>query len=594
MRIGFNTPWLVKSDGRVVGPYLERQIGDLLREHVLRPIDEVARPCGRWNYLRDEPSFAKMIEEIRLRGLRNLDDTTTKNGDLSDITRTESISQTEPDELTQEITQFPNVSAVGAQDVMFHSIEEPQRASPRSSGESFTHDGDLLVKLRASQATRWVWAVSTMVILLTLGFVVFRQFIAIPIQNKSELDQSTTAGIEALETGDYTRATELFNRAYALDPKDRSIYLYLGILKIQIENQAFRGRQLLEQLRADGNRDLKQVLTGIGLAYLKEGDLKAAEDSFKKSLEIDPLFQYALINLGATAVASADWTKANNHLKVALRDGSHDGAEILLLADVVGHIFEQTKDKTSIEAGIKSLNEFKARNFDYRAETLIAAMYLEIVAGDKSKVYPQIDEFLEMDFSLTENHRHTLFVHRDQIGWTQLSQWCLKATQDLDPSSHVIAMEAVCLLKAGEVAEATRKIDDALAQTPKDPLVLAVAAHVLTETNANERAVVSLEKAIEFDKEGHWLQPLRQKARVCRARGDHDCERDTFKEILVHEPGALQALAGLARIMIEEKNLPEAKKYFGQGLRESESYRPFFAINKTISQAEDREKARGL
>lgn len=594
MRIGLNTPWLVKSDGRVVGPYLEKQIADLLREKAIRPIDEVARPCGRWNYLRDEPAFAKIVEEIRIRSLKELDDTTTKGADVSDLTRTDTISQTEPDELTQEITAVPS-SQMNAQDVLFHSIED-QKRTVRPAGDTYTHDGDLLVKLRANQATRWVWALTAVVILLTLGFVVFRQFIAIPIQNKAALDHSTTAGIEALESGDYARAADLFGHAHALDPSDRSIYLYLGILQIQVENQAFKGRQLIEQLRNDSSRDLKQILTGIGLGYLKENDSKQAEIAFKKVLDIDPLYQYALINLGAAALYQEEWVKASNHLQLAIKDGSHDGADVLMLAEANLRLFSQSqgKDKEALALAQKVVEDYTDKNFDYKFETKVAQMYLYYLAGEKPKLYPMVDQLLEMDLQLTENHRHSLFVHRDRISWANLSQWCLKATQDLDPNSHVVALEGVCLLKSGEIADANRKIDDALAQTPRDPLVLAIASFVMHESNSNERSAVMLEKSIDADPNGQVLQVLRQKARLCKAKEDRDCVRDVLKKILVREPNSLMALSAHARFMLQDKDLAEAKRIYQLGVQLSENYRPFIALGREIGQSEDREKARGL
>jgi Tfp pilus assembly protein PilF len=591
LRIGLNTPWLVKSDGRVVGPYLDKQISDLLREHVLRPVDEVARPCGRWSYIRDEPNFAKIVEEIRQRNLRHMDDTTTKGADFSDFTRTDSVSQTDTDDLTQEITQ---VSTQAVQDVLFHSVDDPQRVSPKSSGEMFTHEGDQLIKLRSSQATRWVWAATSVVLLLTMGFVVFRQFVAIPIQNKSVLDHSTTAGIDALEKGDYTTALELFDRAHALDTNDKSIYLYLGILKIQIENQAFQGRQLLEQINTSDSRDLKQVLTGIGLAYLKESDAKNAEAQFKKSLEIDPLFQYALVNLGATALYQEEWPKAINELQLSIKDGSHDGAEVLMLAEAAVHQFELSKDKPITDENVGYIDDYINKNLDYKLEAMVGRMYLEMLRGNKTKIYERIDQILDSDFNLTENHRHTLFIHRDRIGWNLISQWGLSATQDLDPNSHVVAFEALCLQKAGEISDAQRKIEDALIQTPKDPVVLAVDAYIMLELNSVDRAQVALEKSMDLNKDGKLIQPLRQAAAICHMQADRECEKKSYLKILEKEPDSLMALAGLARINLQEHNEVDAKKYLVQGLHVSDHYRPFYSINKAISQTEDKEKARGL
>ena len=38
--------WLVKSGGQVIGPFTERQVGELLRDRVVAPLDEITAPAA--------------------------------------------------------------------------------------------------------------------------------------------------------------------------------------------------------------------------------------------------------------------------------------------------------------------------------------------------------------------------------------------------------------------------------------------------------------------------------------------------------------------------------------------------------------------
>ena len=582
VKVGKNTLWLVKASGRVIGPYAEKQVGDLVREHVLVPLDEVSRPCGRWVYLRDEPTFAKVIEEIRIRGLRgSSDDSTTRNVD-----ETQTVTTTpEIDDHTQEITQLP---ASGVQDVMFRSIDD-LKVERAASAQAFAFDADKMAKEQAAKNARWVWIFTALVVLFAFGFVMFQRFVAAPIKNQSVYHSSSAQAIDALESGRYGDALDLFNRAYALDPGDSNIYLDLGILKIEVANQTFEGRQLLEKLRGQANADQKHVLTGIGLAYLKDGDTQSAEDNFRKALDADPLFQPATIDLGAAALDAGEWNKANDHLQVAVKGTPHDGAEYIMLAETLAHLYLVKKDdaatQAAVRAGIQTLNDFADQSLDYSLEARVASVYLQALLGVKTNIASNIDRILDSDLDLTDNSKHNLFIDRDRVNWSRLSQWCSTVERNMDPNPHASAFEAMCLSKAGQLSDAERRVEDALAQAPKDALVQSIDAYVLFAENMNGRARAALEAAVQNDPSGRWAQPRRLMARYCHKIGDVTCERDNWQATLVKSNREIAALAGLASLDLAQDHIDDAKKYLMSALSLSDHYIPLYPIQNALSGA---------
>ncbi len=581
LKVGKNAYWLVKANGRIIGPYADKQVSDLVRERVLVPLDEVSRPCGRWVYLRDEPTFAKVVEEARIRGLRSSDDSTTRNSDDQQTV----TSSPQIDDETQEITQLP-LNPVGAvQDVSFRSVDD-LKSERMASNAAFTFDADKVAKDQAAKGAKWVWAFTTLVVLFAFGFVMFQRFVAAPIQNRSIYSASTAQAIQALASGRYGDALDLFNRDYALDPGDLSIYLDLGILKIQIANQTVEGRQLLSKLLKAPNADQKHVLTGIGIAYLKDGDTQSAEDNFRKALDADPLFQPAVINTGATAIYAGDWAKANDQLQLAIKGSPHDGAEYVMLAETLAHLY-QTKDAngdvTSLRTAVTTLQDFANQSLDYALEARVAAVYLQALIGDKVAVAASIDQILDSDLDLTENSKHNLFVDRDRVNWQRLATWCSAVVHSLNPAPHASAFVAMCLAKAGAFADADREMEDALAQAPKDPLVQAIDAYVLTSANMDIRAKVALEASVQNDEHGLWSQPRRLMARYCHKIGDMACERSNWQATLVKSGHEIAALAGLAKLDLEQDRFDEAKKYLASGFALSDRYVPLYEIQDDLN-----------
>ncbi len=584
---GSSLLWLVKSSGKIIGPYSDRQIGDLLRERVIVPIDEVSPPNGRWNYLRDVPQFAKMVEDLRIRNLLGPGDNTTTMGedDFAD-SRTATVTPLALDDRTQEISQA-NIKSVH-----FVSTDDPVRVGQQK--DIFTHEGDHVVRQKSNETARWLWVITILVILISGSVMIFRQQVAQPIRNKVVFEEQTNAAMESLESGEYEKALESFKRAHAIDPDDKSIYLYLGILYTQLEQQSVAARKLFEKLIESGSGDLKRVYAGIGLTYLADGSFIQAESQFTKALDLDGSYKPATINLGATAYLTENWSKAEKYFMQSMRSDKAEGIEILMLIEVLIKLFESDKETRHLEEAQRFLNEYLARSQLFRLEMKLAETYLASLKGETAKVYAAIDSILDMDFFETDDHRQNLFIYRGLVNWQKLSQWCLKMGENLDPNSHVIAFESMCLLKAGDLPGANRKIDDAMAQTPKDPTVLAAYAVLLYAMNATDRLAVISEKVLTAAAKTKLQQPLRVNARYCQMKGDYSCQSKFWFKLLELEPNSLAGLACLAQVELHDERIPEAKKYLIKGLALSSSYRPFYKLSKSISSSEDLQKAKGL
>jgi Tfp pilus assembly protein PilF len=185
-------------------------------------------------------------------------------------------------------------------------------------------------------------------------------------------------------------------------------------------------------------------------------------------------------------------------------------------------------------------------------------------------------------------YKRDLFIHRDLITWDKIGQWCLKATQDLDPTSHVVAAEAVCIYRAGDMVNSSRKIDDALAQTPRDPLVQAVYAYLLMKMNSMDKARVAAEKALDFDPQGKNTVTRALEATLCQQTRDYTCAKKYWAEVLSREPISLQAMMGMAESLYGEGQYDQSRQYLSRVLARNSNYIPGIKLKRQLEQVESK------
>jgi tetratricopeptide (TPR) repeat protein len=409
VKVAANQLWLVKSGGQVLGPHSEKAIIDSIRGRELRVIDEVCRPLGRWTYIRDEPVFAKVVEDIRLGNLHLGDDVTRE---VTSATSTQTLSLTDPvsleaDDMTEEI------SMSSVQEAMYQSYDDINRGGRdrrNISEDSFSFEKDPRIQSRVDQTTRWIVVLTGALIFLTLGYVAFNQFIARPIQSKASADVSMALAFSSIETGQYPEALEHLRLAVKAYPDDLGLATQLGILEIQVGNQLVVGRRLLERANEWSGADKKRVLTGLGLASVKSGDLDGASKFFSSALDHDPMFLAALINLGYVAIQQKNFQQANNHLQLSIKDGSRDGAEILMLVDVLSQLAASENDRTYLVEARKYIDQLVKHNLSYQPELNVAGAYLASTMGDFTRRDQHLMQFLKTRTPSQRPFRLDLFV----------------------------------------------------------------------------------------------------------------------------------------------------------------------------------------
>lgn len=577
MRIGKNTPWLVKtSSGKVLGPYFDKDLINRLRTREISLIDEISRPCGRWVYIRDEPAFAAVAEEIRQKNVRPDDDTSKAEMTLTPthtVSLTDSLNGQHLDDRTEEISNVIYTEPVRE---VIH-----QTSSTNITGETFVYEGDHVVHQQVGSSAKWLWVVTAVVFFGAIGFVLFKQFVSKPIHDRQIAKVGLAEAEQAFNIGDYERALALYRRGYEADSNEQKVHLPYSLLSIQLEKQTVQPRRLLENLLTHQERNREKILTALAIALMTEGNFKEAESRLTRALDVDHMFRPAIINLGALSLEKKDYENANNHLQLAVKDGSRDGIEFLLLTKTLVALFEKDKDPQYLRDADYFLSQYLINKHDYLQEALVASIYIDHLRGDTSRIMSKIARFLEVDPQQTDLHRHDPYIYRRGVNWVELNQWCLKATENLDPVARLIAFEAMCILKSENFRDANIKIFDAVQQAPRDSLVQAVYGYILESSNMADKAKAAYAFALDSNRERTTQLPRLLMARLCERFGDFDCANQYWRELYQINNQSLAAIAGLAADAMG-RNKEEARRYVSKGLKISPSYKPLLAIQAEL------------
>ena len=241
-----------------------------------------------------------------------------------------------------------------------------------------------------------------------MGYVAFRQYIAKPIQNKATALASLDKAQTSVNIGYYPTAFNLYKKAHLADSQDMRTYLPLSILYVQLERQTVQAKRLLESLLANQEKERQKILTAMGLSELVDRRYSEAEMRFTRALEVDPLFKPALINLGITSLLAGDAEKANNYLQIAIKDGSREGLEQVMVVDALTQLYHKEKDKSYLAQAERFISEYIRPNQPYYFEGLVASIYVSYLMQDREKMYAKINMLLDSDPIASSLHKYNL------------------------------------------------------------------------------------------------------------------------------------------------------------------------------------------
>lgn len=580
-----SAPWLVKSGGRILGPFSKEQIEQMLLSRALVVLDEVSLPTKRWTYIRDTQDFAKAIEEVRVRNLQGSDDTSTAPVGTVSITQ----SVTEPvseylDDRTDDISGFTNPQL---KEIIYDSVRETPHQNNTKAQEkiaTYGYAGDRVVRQKAQETSRFLWVITGGILLAVVGFVLFKQYVAQPIRQHIAKVDHLEMGKEAIQLGNYPKALEHLKKAFEFNSRQPEIYIFLAPLLLQVEGQTLQAKRLLTELIKSRPSEVDvRAATAMAIAHMMDFEWQRAEIQLSEAISHQENYSPAWVNWGLLALEKSEWSAARERLAKGIYYGERDGAAYLMLAEAFVQQWQTQNNAELLKEAKSYLVKFIEKNSDYKQEARFFVVYLDLLMGQNVEER-QLTQILDMDPSHTDLHRKNLFIRRERAGWKALNPYCQQLYRKTQHIPRGRAWLAYCLLRGGNKDEAKTAIDDAVAQAPKDPLIQAVYAYILQELNLEGQASVALGRALEFDRKREYRLPLILQARFCHEQGELECASDMWRSVLQLDKNSLAAVVGLSDINFKQQNLAEGKKLLerAKSLSRDKSYRPLLELNATL------------
>lgn len=570
--------WLVKSSGRILGPFPSAKIAELLKTREISVLDEVSPPLRRWQTIQYHDEFKDIVDSLRKASLSERTEATWTPG-TSNLTQT--LTDLSDGDLTDELHDDMGFTST-AKEIVVHNVQEqPMRIQQPSGAGRFqaTQGQNTAIQRQVEKTTRGLWIATCVILLAVAAFIANKRFTRGGGELRPlgmNLKQSVISNVNI---GHYAEALKDLKSGIADPNQAGDLAIYYGSLLIQVEGQTVLGRRLLNQALAARRPETKQAYTGLGVADLIDGQLDSAQDNFEKALGVDAAYVPALVNLSSVFLQKGDYARAKTMAAKALQLSPLQGEALLNIAEAQLYLYKVNNNIGELNQVNRTVKEFVAKQWDFAAELGFYSVYFDFLKQDKM-LEDKLQAYLDRDPRLTNDHRHAVFIYHGRTQWKVLARFCEQMAEKLGDGPRVSTFLASCYSREGRWDNARRNIEKAVNQSPRDPLTQAWYSYILKESGDPEQASVILARANEYNRKGEFILPALMQARFCQQNNDVECARGNWQVIYQSDLDYLPAIAGMAWVNAQKKVYAEAIKLVDKGLRISPDYIPLLELRQ--------------
>lgn len=567
--------WLIRSSGRISGPFSKGQIPQLLKSREVQLRDEIAAPQQRWRHIEFHPDFTEDVDFFKRQVMHeNTEVSLTPTGTHSNTQTLTDLNGDMTEEITNDLSGFTSTEEIVVNDVKEFREDKPINSKDIYSAQyqlqGLKNNSNLDRKVK--ETSRWIqWAALFLVLVLAGGFFFMTRQKPTPTASLSEKDYKATV-LNEIQLGNYSSALNLLKSRSSQPNFVEEYGIYYSILLIQVEQQTLLARRAMEQLQNVQPQSNVRVLTGLGLSYLFDGQLSKASEYFSQALNADRGFTPARIDEFTSAYLSRNYSEVSRILsenKLPLEPEA-----ILTRA----FYFLESDDKEELKKMQSELSRYLQGKYDFRFEGQIAKGLIDTALSGQSLSLTTTRDLLDSDPNLTSDHRHNLFVYRGHLEGPALLSSCMKLGDRIQKETDRMLFKAVCQFRAKAFQQSRAAIEQVVDHNPKNALIQAWYALVLRETGSPDQASVALGRAMEANRRDGFRLPFLLQARFCESANNTNCAYESWKSLLELDYNNLAAITGMAALSQKNGNNAEAKKMLTRGLTLSPDYKPLLAI----------------
>ncbi len=374
--------WLVKCENKILGPYNFEQIEDLISKKQISLIDEIRDPLTRWLYIRENPEFKRIIEDVRSQIDAKNDATTTQQS--VSISTTGTVSKEEPAQATNYgLPQFTNVSlSTQEASVVSETIDENQARqqyiesrSKTINSANFVYQNDKGVKKSVNNHTKNFLIIFAFVFVAAAASVVSYYFYNKYNQQRSESElliqfkKYKFLGLDQQAASVYSKLPLPLQKKNLIDAINLfPIFEALGLAQLK----DLESLESNERLSLENKANI--FLTRFWF-FMQIQDYEAAQNQIIKAKALLPLDLLVLENEALLNLRKGKYQLAVESF-INLYDKNNSGRYIIgALQGLQGLQELNSSNKSQFFPVIEKLvDRHIALNFDYRKELLLIQM----------------------------------------------------------------------------------------------------------------------------------------------------------------------------------------------------------------------------
>lgn len=572
--------WLVRSSTRILGPFTLEEIKENLVSRQISIIDEVRSTKSRWSYIRENKDFLEVVKNVREQLDTMSENTMTQSIAQHTMTRTDVLSS---DDLTPTPTPTPPFREQDTEPGLKDVTPMAETSVPRSStgpAKSYGATADARVQQQISNKSRLLrWSVIGVigVTVVIAGLQFMRKGKQADIGYEDLINQA----LKYSSLGLYEKSLGFYKKASAMKEPDFETQVTMAPILISEDRQTLAGRRVLEKALSTPGRSRSELVSayiGIGLSYMMDGDLKEAEDALQKALGYEPTNFDARMNMAIIQMRKGSFTEAYREFSTLSRRSPQSSLALMGKALSVMELSKASPDTASLIEVIQDVKRVTAKTQYLAHELTLLTVYASSLMGNVNDAQTVLMQFLGQLPGQSSRYVHNVLVDWRMTQWDYLERYCADLYLRLGLGPQTKAMKAHCLLEVNREGEAQKLLEEALAESPRDPYVLINKAMYLKKVGRAPEATALL-RTPELN---GLLAQDQLRGALCLSAQDVGCAQKAFTDLYNKAPNQAFTLYGLAWVANKSKNRARAYDYVRAGLQAESNYIPLLELRDEL------------
>jgi tetratricopeptide (TPR) repeat protein len=564
--------WLVKSSGKILGPFTLEELIQHLRARTLSIIDEVRDPQTRWSFIREHALLSDVVRQ-----LRDEDDSHQEATQSNYVSGNKTLTSSVTENLNEEFEMTPNPvtppPTFGNRSTDARPIAAVERTVKPilGAGKTFGSMQDQRVQMqiqkKRSLTKVTMWGVAVLLLGFTGWFIASRQKKTVA---KDQARQFIQVAHEQVRYGQFWRALDFINKAAEAMFLQAEDQILRAELLLQVDGKSVEALHILSEVtNLSEPRLVREMGLAKALVYMKDQRWEEANKELNALLGYNPADEEALHNLAIVQALSGksteSWATVND-----LQDRGYRSAQLLILK---GLLALSWPDKNTQTAHVNLVGDELKRDlessFDLRFEKFLLLMNLRMHAGKTDEVLKVLNSMWDADPFDSRNFLEPLAVDRQLVSWDRLSPMCDRIIRTIPDHEGSRALGAICLFMRGDSTQALQKIDESRKQLSQSTLLAAAQALLFYKVGRAPEAKTLLQLAPE-ETLGHLV-----KGQICQEEKDWPCAEEAWKRVLAVQPKNPMALYGQAFVAKQRGSDNAAREQINKAILIAPGYRPF-------------------